>query len=57
MIHLSNKEKTELWTQLTDLCRCKGWSYNYLKRQKFPFRYKGWNFEKITPNECGGKEN
>lgn len=56
MIHLSQGEKAELWSSLTKLCRChEDFSYYYLKRKKFPFEYKGWNFKRIKPNVCEGK--
>lgn len=33
---------------LTEACDLNGWSYNYLKKMKFPFRYQGKVFMKIA---------
>lgn len=37
----------EAWGSLTEACRQHGWSYNYLKRLKFPFVYRGLTFVKV----------
>lgn len=31
----------ECYATLTALCRAKKWSYNYLKKKKLPFTYRG----------------
>ena len=40
------KKPFETWGSLTEACRVHGWSYNYLKRMKFPFTYRGLTFIK-----------
>jgi len=41
-------EEIEVWGSVTEMCEKKeGFSYNYLKRQKFPFEYKGLKFYKV----------
>lgn len=48
VIVITKGEKTESWGSLTELCKNhKEFSYNYLKRQKFPFTYKGYEFKKV----------
>lgn len=47
IIILSFDDKKECWGSIAEICRVKGWSYNYLKRLKFPFTYRGINFEKV----------
>lgn len=47
IIHDKQTDQYEAWTQLTDLCRAHDFSYHYLKRQKFPFKYKGIDFVKV----------
>lgn len=37
----------ETWGSLTEACEVHGFSYNYLKRLKFPFSYRGLNFYKV----------
>lgn len=39
--------ETETWGSLTELCKAHEWSYNYLKRQKLPFEYKGWLIKRV----------
>jgi len=47
IIILTNGESHEAWGSLVELCTKKGFSYNYLKRQKYPFKYKGLNFIRV----------
>lgn len=47
IIVLIKENQLETWGSLTSLCDAHGFSYNYLKRQKFPFTYKGIKFEKV----------
>ena len=47
IIILTNGESQEAWGSLTELCRAHEWSYNYLKRQKLPFKYKGWKINRV----------
>lgn len=46
IIVLTKGESLETWGSLSEICRVKDWSYNYLKKKKFPFEYKGWKFRK-----------
>lgn len=39
-------ESYESWGSLTEICEKHGLSYNYLKRKKFPFEYRGVQFIK-----------
>ena len=39
--------RQEAWGSLTELCRAHEWSYNYLKRKKLPFEYKGWLINRV----------
>ena len=43
--------RQEAWGSLTGLCKAHGWSYNYLKRQKLPFQYKGWLINRVAFKE------
>lgn len=56
IIILTNTECYEAWGSITEICEVKkGFSYNYLKRLKFPFKYKGLEFIKVpfrAPNGC-----
>ena len=47
IIILTNGESFEAWGSLSELCKVKGFSYNYLKRLKFPFKYKEFNFIRV----------
>lgn len=44
IIILTNGESYETWGSLVELCNKHKFSYNYLKRKKFPFEYKGLKF-------------
>jgi hypothetical protein len=37
----------ECYSGFKKMCEIKGWSYNYLKRQKFPFDYKDFEIHKV----------
>ena len=39
--------RQEAWGSITELSKAHGWSYNYLKRQKLPFEYKGWLIKRV----------
>ena len=47
VILLLDGENYECWGSLTELCKVKGFSYNYLKRKKFPFAYKKLRFVRV----------
>lgn len=47
IIILTDGESYEAWGSLTELCRTHGFSYNYLKRLKFPFTYKKLKFIRV----------
>lgn len=47
VIILTNGRDYEVWGGIKELCKEKGFSYNYLKRLKFPFEYKGLFFIKV----------
>lgn len=48
IIVLLNGDIVEAWGSLTEICtHHPEFSYHYLKRQKYPFSYKGWRFEKV----------
>lgn len=47
IIVLQRDSDLECWGSLTEICREHGYSHNYLKRLKFPFTYKGWEFKKV----------
>ncbi len=46
-IILRRKDCYEIWGSLTTLCEAHGFSYNWLKKNKFPFVYKGISFIKV----------
>lgn len=54
IIILTNGESHEVWGSLVELCKVHGLSYNYLKRKKFPFTYKGKEFIKVPFRETNG---
>lgn len=47
IIVITRGKEKEVWGQITDVCSEHGFSLNYLKSRKFPFKYKGALFEKI----------
>lgn len=47
IIILTDEESYEAWGSLTEICDQHKWSYNYLKRKKFPFKYKGLQLIKV----------
>ena len=47
---IENPSKIEVWKTFTAACQAHGLPYNYLKRFKYPFTYKGYRFHKITLN-------
>lgn len=52
IIILSKGEIREYWSSLVLLCEAHPeFSYHYIKRNKFPFEYKGWRFEKEVINQ------
>lgn len=51
IIILTNGESYEAWGSLVEICKEKGFSYNYLKRKKYPFKYKGVDFIRV-PFRC-----
>ena len=45
---LQNETEQHAYANLTDLCKdFSQFSYHYIKRQKYPFRYKGFDFIKL----------
>lgn len=43
--------RKEIWTDLYLLCQAhKGFEYSFLEKEKFPFEYQGWLFEKVPLN-------
>ena len=54
IIILTDKESHEAWGSLTELCDAHEFSYNYLKRLKFPFQYKGLDFIKVPFRSLNG---
>lgn len=54
VIILTNKESHEAWGSLVELCKVKGFSYNYLKKKKYPFEYKGLNFIRVPFRASNG---
>lgn len=47
IIIITNGESYEAWGSLVEICKEKGFSYNYLKRIKYPFKYKGLYFIRV----------
>ena len=54
IIILTDGNTYEAWGSLVELCKVKGYSYNYLKRFKFPFYYKGKNFVRVPVRAANG---
>lgn len=54
IIILTDKEYYEAWGSLSELCEKHGFSYNYLKRLKFPFTYRGLEFIKVPFRQLNG---
>lgn len=49
IILLITEEEIKAYSSLTTICEdYKQFSYHYLKRQKYPFRSKGYDFKKLT---------
>lgn len=47
IVILTNGELYEAWGSLTELCKVHSFSYHYLKRKKFPFKYRGLDFVRV----------
>lgn len=47
VIILTKNDTIEAYTSLVGVCQLYEWSYNYLKKKKFPFQYKDWKIHKI----------
>lgn len=56
IIILYDGENYEAWGSLVEICKTKNLSYNYLKRMKFPFEYKGMSFIKVPFRKSNGIE-
>ena len=54
VIVLTKDGLTEVWGSLTEICTEKEFSHNYLKRKKYPFRYKGIVFQRLPFKKAGG---
>ena len=54
IIILTNKESYEAWGSLSELCEKHNFSYNYLKRLKFPFIYRRLEFIKVPFRQLNG---
>ena len=51
-ISLTKKgHKPESWGSLTQICDEHGFPYHTLKKEKYPFEYDGWKFERIPFRE------
>lgn len=49
---MTRMDKKETWGSLTKACRSHTeFKYHTIKKLKYPFRHKGWLFEKIKHNE------
>lgn len=52
VIIIESDEHIECWASFPKLCRAHpDFSYEYVRRLKFPFTYKGWKFYKVRWNE------
>jgi hypothetical protein len=51
VIILKQGPKVEAWKTLTLICKTKKISHNYLKKQTFPFKYRGVEFIKYELNK------
>ena len=48
---MNDSDKPETWGSLTRLCnKHSKFKYNTIKAKKYPFKYKGWLFEKLKYN-------
>lgn len=47
IVILTDGMSYEAWGSLKELCKVHYLSYNYLKRLKFPFKYKGMVFTRV----------
>ena len=47
IIHLEKDGEVEVWGSVAKVCEVYEFSYNYLKRLKFPFTYKKIKFNKV----------
>jgi len=48
IILLENEEEQHAYNSLTTICEhFPKFSYHYIKKQKYPFRYKGYDFKKL----------
>ena len=54
IIILTDKESYECWGSLSELCEKHNFSYNYLKRLKFPFTYRKLEFIKVPFRQLNG---
>lgn len=54
IIILTDGASYETWGALTEICEKHGFSYNYLKRKKFPFTYRGLEFIKVPFRKLNG---
>lgn len=50
-IILRYRDCYEVWGSLTTLCEAHGFSYSWLSRKKFPFKYRGIHFVKVRFRE------
>ena len=51
IILLQNEDNLIAYANLTDVCKdFDKFSYHYIKKQKYPFRYKGYDFIKLQIN-------
>ncbi len=48
IILLESETEQHVYTCLTTICKdFRQFSYHYIKKQKYPFRYKGYDFKKL----------
>lgn len=47
VIIVTDGENHEVWGSLSEICRVYGYSRNYLKTKKYPFKYRGLDFIRV----------
>lgn len=58
VIILSRGDEVDAYGSLTEICRKnKDFSYHYLKSKKYPFSYKGWEFNRVGYHGGKNKKN
>lgn len=57
VIILKYGDTYEAWGSLTEICEVHGLSYNYLKQKKFPFKYREYEFIKVSFRKKANESN